>query len=667
MSIHLSVQRGTSPVLFDPLEVGSIEEVAEVICSGPAYSTIWFKESYRVEDNFLGAEMIGLDFDEGRPTLAEARELFKNYKHIIATTKSHQKAKEGKAPCDRYRVLLFLAKPLTSAGAYKATWQALNQKFIGIDGNTKDAARLWFASKEVVSINKEGRLVEPQEAPAQPAMKLPAKRTEEQPRGSLSVATCKLLVNGAEVGSRNKSYHLAARDFHQAGYSYEEAEDKLLGAPRHGDFSDEEIISTVRSAYKKPPLYEARVKEDKQLHQLINNNNYLFDVETGTGLLYVKNEGYVLPILEESLRNMLGADGLKYYRASNYKYCKFVYSPYRLEPLFTDERGILTYNTYQPPQWQHRLFFFGEPLAPPPKEPPKIYQEFFAHLCNGEQDSIEYTYDWLATAIRGRNLTMLVAIGDEGGGKGVFGRIMQKLFGANYVRVRDTVLKNKFNKPLQNKRMVYFDEVTLTTDEHHNALKNLVNDEIEIEAKGVDEKSIVNFASFFISSNNLHAIKPSSSDRRFSIIQITDNKLWGAPNKLIERIDSEILNDENIDAFARWLNARQFERNMLMPFRSKRFEDVKEASLNEWEYYIVFEWTSKKVNKFVPINQIQDDLRHHTAINPGRVKLSQLTKKYPEFLEWRKANGTQGIFVKASPAPAASDITMPRLQTLKVQ
>ncbi|MBK7962484.1 MAG: hypothetical protein IPK04_15625 [Bdellovibrionales bacterium] len=91
----------------------------------------------------------------------------------------------------------------------------------------------------------------------------------------------------------------------------------------------------------------------------------------------------------------------------------------------------------------------------------------------------------MANSLQNRNLTILTAIGEEGIGKGILGEIMEDLHGKqNFIKVRDTVFKEKFNAPFENKTLVYVDEIKITTREALDRIKDVVNWQIEIEKRG---------------------------------------------------------------------------------------------------------------------------------------------------------------------------------------
>ena len=125
------------------------------------YSLITFEDNYRKAKNFKEAEAFGLDFDDGM-TIGTAVKAFKDYKHIIAPTQNHRKEKNGRI-ADRFRVILFFDKPVTSKAVYVDTVKEWMKKFPQADEACKDAARYFFKSTGIESTNDKGKLVTPTE------------------------------------------------------------------------------------------------------------------------------------------------------------------------------------------------------------------------------------------------------------------------------------------------------------------------------------------------------------------------------------------------------------------------------------------------------------------------------------------------------------------------
>lgn len=126
----------------------SLENFANVLKSNGRYSPFIYNENYRKESNTIlnKTNCIMLDFDDGL-TLEKAKKIFDVYNVIIATTKSHQKEKNG-IICDRFRVILptDYFEDITIED-YKQMMSLLILRY-GSDNATKDVARYYYAYSE---------------------------------------------------------------------------------------------------------------------------------------------------------------------------------------------------------------------------------------------------------------------------------------------------------------------------------------------------------------------------------------------------------------------------------------------------------------------------------------------------------------------------------------
>ena len=157
---------------------------------------------------------------------------------------------------------------------------------------------------------------------------------------------------------------------------------------------------------------------------------------------------------------------------------------------------------------------------------PELFHRFFIHLSNGKESEYDYIIKWLANAIQDRNFCVLAAIGAPGIGKGVLGNIMLGLVGlSNFTKTDNKLISKDFNAQIRNKRLVFCDEINIKKTNHMNKFKDLVNDKIEIEGKGKDAKLDDNYASIYVASNNLDSLYIPENDRRFSVVELTNNRL----------------------------------------------------------------------------------------------------------------------------------------------
>lgn len=131
-------------------------KIVDLVKSKFNYSAGTFKDDYRNADNYLNySDMIILDIDDGK-SIDEARNIFEPFDYIIATTKSHQKEKNGKI-CDRFRVLLPTEKPITlNKIEYSKMMEEVYKDFPFVDKVCKDSSRFYFPSKNAQIITHSG-------------------------------------------------------------------------------------------------------------------------------------------------------------------------------------------------------------------------------------------------------------------------------------------------------------------------------------------------------------------------------------------------------------------------------------------------------------------------------------------------------------------------------
>lgn len=243
--------------------VTDIQNISKKIITKYPYSLGIFKDNVRNKENFLRADLIGLDFDEGM-TLDEAKGLFAKYKHIIAPTKSHQKEKNG-IVADRFRVILFLSEPITDNETFESTWHWIASFYPSADRACKDASRYFEPSISVYSENlSDNALVYlPTKGPVKlekPKSEIPVDLNQ---KGTLGKRTLEFLVNGTPPGTRHVEIYAAARDAHQNRYTEAWFIEQLeLLVKRTGDeaFTDDHAIKTVASAYGKDPKHDPRIE-----------------------------------------------------------------------------------------------------------------------------------------------------------------------------------------------------------------------------------------------------------------------------------------------------------------------------------------------------------------------------------------------------------------------
>jgi len=130
---------------FDGFKVRENANMVDVVlaCQNYVWSPIRWRFGVRKALKFQGASLCVFDFDEG-VSLEEAKEnIFADCQYAIATTKSHQKGKDGKPPCDRFRVCIPFEREITSLDDYKFTMKRLADRY-GADPACVDGARFFW-------------------------------------------------------------------------------------------------------------------------------------------------------------------------------------------------------------------------------------------------------------------------------------------------------------------------------------------------------------------------------------------------------------------------------------------------------------------------------------------------------------------------------------------
>lgn len=123
-------------------------KIKDLVKSDFNYSAGIFLNGYRKRDNYANySDMIILDVDDGL-SIKEASKLMQPMTHIIATTKSHQKDKNG-IVCDRFRILIPTETPINlNQNEYTKLMKQVLKKYSFCDQVCKDASRFYFPSRE---------------------------------------------------------------------------------------------------------------------------------------------------------------------------------------------------------------------------------------------------------------------------------------------------------------------------------------------------------------------------------------------------------------------------------------------------------------------------------------------------------------------------------------
>lgn len=129
----------------------------DLILNSRGLSAQKFKNGHRKNENCIGVQnTLWLDIDDGM-TIEQAKELFKDYWYVIYTSMHHQKEKEGKPACDRFRVIFKVKEPMPqNKEKYEEVMLNILKKY-GSDEACKEISRYYRGNPDAeIWINTEG-------------------------------------------------------------------------------------------------------------------------------------------------------------------------------------------------------------------------------------------------------------------------------------------------------------------------------------------------------------------------------------------------------------------------------------------------------------------------------------------------------------------------------
>lgn len=268
----------------DEIAYSNLSELAAIV-SSYNWAPALFRERKRTMANLSRIELLVLDVDDGCP-LERAKDQFKDYRHIIATSKNHQKEKNGKI-ADRYRVVVFLSEPIQTDRDFKATWARAYGHWPFIDKACKDSARFFYASPNIVSLNEDGKLFEVAKHEylddvLGEAKHIPPEFGPPTERGELWKSTLEFLLNGAPAGTRHNRLVQAVGNMREQGYTKPETLSKLQEMSERGDWTQPGLnaadLRTVDRMYMRDLKYGYQPKSEQEVcPSLIVNANELLD------------------------------------------------------------------------------------------------------------------------------------------------------------------------------------------------------------------------------------------------------------------------------------------------------------------------------------------------------------------------------------------------------
>lgn len=257
ISIHKHVSRTYDGSCYgknwQTIKVSNLPMLA-VISNNFAWSPILWKGGERNSKNFIEATCLGVDIDHGI-SLAEAiNNYFCDMTCFITTTKSHQVMKNDQV-CDRFRIILPLAKPIRDLGVYTALADSYIKKY-SADPTCKDGARFFWPGKDTIFMELDGETEDAAGVKAAPKTEKKLTVSGDAREYFLSKGFTGWLGMFLDKGvmptwtsGRNDCCYMVAKHLLTLGFDTGEIEELLKKAPfKKEGFRESEYRSVINSA-----------------------------------------------------------------------------------------------------------------------------------------------------------------------------------------------------------------------------------------------------------------------------------------------------------------------------------------------------------------------------------------------------------------------------------
>lgn len=511
------------------------------VISETAWSPGIFKNNKRNKENFLYADFIALDIDNGL-SLNEAKKRLKvaQLKAHLFTSRNHQKIKND-LKCDRFRIVFPLTESITTASDFSETWNFLYGIFPESDSQARDCSRFYYPS--LFSCTITGDTLIPKKATKKVRSSRSLKGSSGQ-RIILTGGALEFLLNAGSGlnGEWNGKLNKAAYELARGGCSEDFAMHLIESvAPQALDSSD---IKTFNSGYKSGdkagPYKEINKSEkpkDEDIFELLNeefeNSFYIYEDEKGNRNLLLEQIGKDL-VKPVSKQRMVA------------KTAETINDQFRLFlPTKVVERHVDNWITYtstikeQPSAFSfkderklayHKLDFYPEEGETP------TFDEFLSRCSNAEALA---AFIWSIFENKSDRQQYVWISGEGGNGKSSFLRFLEKCMGPAYIakNAGDSYDNKFFTASFVGKRLGVFPDANSRGFVGGEKFKQLTGgDLVPIEEKYEKPYSIKLDTKFILLSNNLPRLSGKAADIR-RIILVRIDKFSGPPMNEDEYLD----------------------------------------------------------------------------------------------------------------------------------
>lgn len=194
----------------------------------------------------------------------------------------------------------------------------------------------------------------------------------------------------------------------------------------------------------------------------------------------------------------------------------------------------------------HLNMWKGFGIEPKPGDWSLMRQHMVEVLAGNHEDQADYLMKWTAWAVQnpGKQAeVVLVFRGPKGGGKGVYGRSMCRIFGSHGLQISNPEhLVGKHNRHIQHCSMLFADEAFWAGDKKsEGALKRLITEPtLTIEPKGIDMYAVDNCLHIVMAGNHDWQVPATFDERRFAVLDTSGHRR--GDKEYFDRLYAELSN-----------------------------------------------------------------------------------------------------------------------------
>jgi hypothetical protein len=254
-------------------------------------------------------------------------------------------------------------------------------------------------------------------------------------------------------------------------------------------------------------------------------------------------------------------------------------------------------------------------------------------IANGDEEVYRYIMGFLADAVqmpRKRPAVVLVMLGQQGTGKGMFVEYLSRIFGHHFLQLsKASRITGNFNSYLMGVALLFLDEAIWAGDKSaEGTFKTMISEPtLLIEQKYVESFRVQNHLRIIMASNNDWAAPAGLEDRRVFAVEVSDAKL--GDTKYFEALAHEMDNG-GVEALLDYLLAYDLSQIDIRKFpRTDALRDQKINSMTTVEQF----WLSRLEDGQL---RSENELDRHW----GEVSTKEL---FDEYTDYFRGQGNQWL------------------------